>query len=275
MRVPPEHITLSMCHVDHWFRRVQTCSDVFRRVYVSTVEIDYSACRQRRNDAAAPTDAAPEAAPAPPPPPPQPTPPTPPPPATAAPPPAPPRRPPRRPPVGNGVCEASPPPAPALPAAPGPAGRIPRLARKSNDLKSAPGPLPQRMQSPSVDHRHPILTSILILPHPSRTSRPLRQSIGTLRVSGETSAPTRYFWWPTFGGLLFSEWPTLETKLNFLSAFLPTTIPCYAARVGGADGDLDLLELLYGRPHKLQCRSVCRTRQTENCMSEGLLTQRW
>ena len=52
--------------------------------------------------------------------------------------------------IGNGVCEASPPPAPALPAAPEPTGRSPKLARKSNDLNSAPRPLPPRVKSPSV-----------------------------------------------------------------------------------------------------------------------------
>jgi hypothetical protein len=37
----------------------------------------------------------------------------------------------------------------------------------------------------------------------------------------------------------------------------------YAVRVGVAHGDLDFLELIDGRAYKLQCRSVCRTRQTE------------
>jgi len=122
--------------------------------------------------------------------------------------------------IGNGVREASPPPAPALPAAPGPAGRSPILARKSNDLKSAPRPLPPRVKSPSVDHRHPILTSILFLPHLSCTSRPLRQSIGTQQVSRETSAPNRYFLWPAFLGLAY-----ICGQLNCLSPFLPTPIP--------------------------------------------------
>jgi len=49
---------------------------------------------------------------------------------------------------------------------------------------------------------------------------------------------------------------------------------CYADRVGGAIGDLDLLELIDGSHDKLQCRSVCHTRQTATYMGEGLLTQR-
>jgi len=48
----------------------------------------------------------------------------------------------------------------------------------------------------------------------------------------------------------------------------------YAVLVGGANEDLDLLELIDGRSYKLQCRSACRTRQAETCMGEGLLTQR-
>ena len=47
----------------------------------------------------------------------------------------------------------------------------------------------------------------------------------------------------------------------------------YAVLVGGANGDLDLLELIDSRSYKLQCSSVSRTRETENCMGEGLLTQ--
>jgi len=48
----------------------------------------------------------------------------------------------------------------------------------------------------------------------------------------------------------------------------------YAVLVGGANGDLDLLELIDGRSYTLQCRSACRTRQAEKCMGEGLSTQR-
>jgi len=45
----------------------------------------------------------------------------------------------------------------------------------------------------------------------------------------------------------------------------------YAVVVGEANGDLDLLELIDGRSHKLQCRSAARTREAEKCMGEGLL----
>jgi hypothetical protein len=46
----------------------------------------------------------------------------------------------------------------------------------------------------------------------------------------------------------------------------------YAILVGGANGDLDLLELTDGRSYESQCRPACRSRQAENCMGEGLLT---
>ena len=43
---------------------------------------------------------------------------------------------------------------------------------------------------------------------------------------------------------------------------------------GGGNGDLYLLELVDGRSYKLQCRSASRTREADECMGEGLLTQR-
>ena len=38
----------------------------------------------------------------------------------------------------------------------------------------------------------------------------------------------------------------------------------YAVLVGGANGDLDLLQLIDGRSYELQCRSNSRTRELEN-----------
>jgi len=40
--------------------------------------------------------------------------------------------------------------------------------------------------------------------------------------------------------------------------------------VGRANGDLEWLELIDGRPYKLQCRFSYRTRELETCVGEGL-----
>jgi len=49
----------------------------------------------------------------------------------------------------------------------------------------------------------------------------------------------------------------------------------YADRVGGANGDLDLLELIDGRLFKLENKISCRSRRLSHCMGESLLHQGW
>jgi hypothetical protein len=71
-------------------------------------------------------------------------------------------------------------------------------------------------------------------------------------------------WSATTNRVLASMWALLYTW----------KVSHYTVLVGGANGDMDLLELIDGRSYKLQWRSVSRTRETDFCMGEGLLTQR-
>jgi len=50
---------------------------------------------------------------------------------------------------------------------------------------------------------------------------------------------------------------------------MPTGTVC-AVLVGGANGNLDLVESIDGRSCKLQCRLACCTRHAEYCVGEGL-----
>ena len=50
--------------------------------------------------------------------------------------------------------------------------------------------------------------------------------------------------------------------------------PFFAILVGRANGDSDLLQSIDGRSHKLQCRSASRTREADECIGEGPLTER-
>jgi hypothetical protein len=79
-------------------------------------------------------------------------------------------------------------------------------------------------------------------------------------------------WTPRFTMSEIDE--VLEFVVNKVRKLFHMNPTFYAVLVGGANGDQDLLELIDGRSYELQCRTVSRTRETETCMCEGLLTQR-
>jgi len=69
---------------------------------------------------------------------------------------------------------------------------------------------------------------------------------------------------------MMMEYPDL-IDVVFKSQSVCNIQKSYAVLVWGSNEYLDFLELIDGLSYKLQCRSVCCTRQTEKCMGEGLL----